>query len=212
MKHYWDREIEKFDKIYENEKNILERFIDIFRKDVIFERAEIVFRFAGKLDSNSTVVDLGCGTGRQAIKLARMGFKVYGFDISERAIELARSQIKDEKINLDFENCDVVKKEYPECELIVGLGLMDYLTTDEILLILRQIKQLNCRFIFSFPYRCIKSYIRFLYRYLTGTKIYFHSPEEISELFRSVGIDNVKMISENLSASVVAHNFDEKPV
>jgi len=207
MKHYWDREIEKFDRIYEKEKNIIERFIDIFRKGVILERAEIAYKFAKKLNTNSTIIDLGCGTGRQAIKLAQMGFKVYGFDISERAIELARSHIKDKNINVVFESCDVVKKEYPQCELIIGLGLMDYLSNDEISLILKQVKKLNCKFIFSFPRRCAKGYIRYIYRYLTGTRIYLRSPKEISEHFLLSGINNLNMISEKLGASIVIHNF-----
>jgi len=208
MKNYWDKEIDKFDKIYEEKKNIIEKFIDIFRKDIILERASIVYRFAETLDKNATIVDLGCGTGRQAIKLAQMGFKVYGFDISERAIELARLKIKDEKLNVIFENCDVIKMEYPQCELIIGLGLMDYLSDDKILHILKQVKKLNCKFIFSFPCRCTKSYIRFLYRYLTGTKIFLRSPKEIIEQFLLSGINNVNIISEKLGASIIVHNFE----
>lgn len=207
MTHYWNKEIEKFDKIYEDKKNILERFIDIYRKDVILERANIVFKFAEKLNKNSAIVDLGCGTGRQSVQLAQMGFKVHGFDISERAIELAKLQVKDKEISVTFEQCDIVNKEYPQCDLIIGLGLMDYLTDYEILLILKQVKNLNCKFIFSFPYKCVKSYVRYIYRRLSGTKIFLTTPEQISKKFLSAGIDNVNIISENLGASIVIHNF-----
>jgi hypothetical protein len=86
---------------------------------------------------------------------------------------------------------------------------MDYLTDHEVLLILKQVKNLNCKFIFSFPYKCVKSYLRYIYRQLTGTKIFLSTPEEISKKFLSAGIDNVNMISENLGASIVFHNFQE---
>lgn len=37
------------------------------------------------------VLDVGCGTGRHALELARRGIATHGIDISERFIELARS-------------------------------------------------------------------------------------------------------------------------
>ena len=39
-----------------------------------------------------TVLDLGCGTGNDAVRLARAGFRVTGFDFSEKAIGLADSK------------------------------------------------------------------------------------------------------------------------
>jgi 2-polyprenyl-3-methyl-5-hydroxy-6-metoxy-1,4-benzoquinol methylase len=208
MKQYWDSEIEKFDRIYGEEKGVFEQFVDLFRKDIILERAKIVFELAGRLEKGATVIDIGCGTGRQAITLAQMGFRVYGFDISKRAIELAKLRIKGNEMNVTFEQCNIVQKKYPECDMIVGLGLMDYLNTDEISLIVKQIKELNCKFVFSFPCKCPKSYLRYIYRKLSGTSIFLLSPKEIIGLFSQNGIDNVKVISDNLGASIVVHNFE----
>jgi 2-polyprenyl-3-methyl-5-hydroxy-6-metoxy-1,4-benzoquinol methylase len=42
-----------------------------------------------------TAVDLGCGTGANAIALARKGWTVTGIDWSERAIEIARKEAAD---------------------------------------------------------------------------------------------------------------------
>ncbi len=208
MKHYWDKEIEKFDKIYGETKNPLEKFMDLFRKDFILERAQIVYGLSEKLNRGATIVDLGCGTGRQSIELAKRGFKVYGFDISERAVELANRQAKAMELEIPFEKSDIVKKAYPQCDLIIGLGLMDYLKDDEAIQILKQVSELKCKFFFSFPYKSLKSYVRYIYRRLSGTKIYLHSPEEIIAIFSSVGIKDVKIISENLGASIVFHNLD----
>jgi ubiquinone/menaquinone biosynthesis C-methylase UbiE len=43
-----------------------------------------------RLKPASSVLDVGCGTGRHAHELARRGFVVHGVDISERFIEIAR--------------------------------------------------------------------------------------------------------------------------
>lgn len=208
MKHYWDKEIDKFDKIYEDTKNPLEIFMDLFRKDFILERAKIVYALTEKLEKGAVIVDLGCGTGRQSIELAKRGFRVYGFDISERAVELANAQAGAMDLQVVFEKGDIVNKEYPECDLIIGLGLMDYLKDEEVVRILKQVNKLKCKFFFSFPYNCMKSYVRYIYRRLSGTTIYLHSPEEIKALFSSAGIEDVKIIEENLGASMAFHNFD----
>lgn len=40
----------------------------------------------------STVLDLGCGTGKHAVELAKLGFSVHGVDISEPMLKLARQR------------------------------------------------------------------------------------------------------------------------
>src|SRR5215510_15203422 len=41
-------------------------------------------------DPGSTMLDLGCGTGRHARRLAARGFTVTGLDLSERSLRHAR--------------------------------------------------------------------------------------------------------------------------
>ena len=54
------------------------------------------------------VLDLGCGTGRHAIELARLGFAVCGIDASRRMIAHARARIPAElAAQLGFETGDV---------------------------------------------------------------------------------------------------------
>ncbi len=43
------------------------------------------------------VLDVGCGTGRHAIELARRGIDVHGVDISQRFVDIARSRSSDER-------------------------------------------------------------------------------------------------------------------
>jgi 2-polyprenyl-3-methyl-5-hydroxy-6-metoxy-1,4-benzoquinol methylase len=50
----------------------------------------------------SLILDIGCGTGRHSLELARRGYKVTGFDLSENMIKKATSTAKKEKLKIDF--------------------------------------------------------------------------------------------------------------
>ncbi len=51
------------------------------------------------LKSSDTIVDFGCGSARHAIRLAKRGFSVQGFDFSESAIDLARAAVAEARLS-----------------------------------------------------------------------------------------------------------------
>ena len=55
---------------------------------------EIVSMIESGKVSIGRALDLGCGTGTNAIYLARQGFEVTGIDISRRAISLAKRKVR----------------------------------------------------------------------------------------------------------------------
>jgi 2-polyprenyl-3-methyl-5-hydroxy-6-metoxy-1,4-benzoquinol methylase len=52
-------------------------------------------------------LDLGCGTGTNAIMLARHGWKVTGVDFAPKAIRTARRKAASMGLKIDFHNADV---------------------------------------------------------------------------------------------------------
>ncbi len=48
------------------------------------------------------ILDLGCGTGRHLVFLSRMGFEMYGFDASPRALSLAQQWLDEEGLTADI--------------------------------------------------------------------------------------------------------------
>ena len=56
------------------------------------------------------VLDLGCGTGRHTIALARSGFRVYGIDISEEGIRQTKEWLRQENLEAALEVRDIYKR------------------------------------------------------------------------------------------------------
>ena len=63
---------------------------------------------AGKL-TGSSVLEIGCGTGTNAIALARRGFRVTATDIVDQAIQTARDKARVAGVNVDFRVADALR-------------------------------------------------------------------------------------------------------
>lgn len=59
---------------------------------------------------DKVVLDLGCGTGRNANYLADIGNKVIGIEISKTALNLAKIRAKDLGVDLDYRLGDIGEK------------------------------------------------------------------------------------------------------
>ena len=63
---------------------------------------------AGKL-TGKTVLEIGCGTGTNAVELARRGFHVTAADIVDQAIKTARDKARAANVTVDFRVADVMQ-------------------------------------------------------------------------------------------------------
>ena len=71
-----------------------------------------------------TALDLGCGTGTNAIYLAQRGLQVVGVDFTLKAIEAARAKAKRANVSVDFHLGDVTRLDYlsEPFDLILDVG------------------------------------------------------------------------------------------
>ena len=74
---------------------------EIFKRDgrVFPEPAPLVMDFAALLETRSckTALDLGCGTGRHVVHLAKQGFFAVGLDNSPTGLHLTREWLENKK-------------------------------------------------------------------------------------------------------------------
>ncbi|WP_298504546.1 class I SAM-dependent methyltransferase [uncultured Sphaerochaeta sp.] len=57
-------------------------------------------------DKSLTILDVGCGTGRHTIELAKRGYTVTGIDLSEAQLKRAKEKAEREKLNIPFLQAD----------------------------------------------------------------------------------------------------------
>jgi 2-polyprenyl-3-methyl-5-hydroxy-6-metoxy-1,4-benzoquinol methylase len=100
-----------------------------------------------KLPKGAAILDVGCGTGRHSVALARHGFCVTGVDLSEHMLEKARARAAeaDTKVTFiqhdaaTFESEPVFEAAIGLCEGAMGLLGQDDDTIDRDLAVLRNI-------------------------------------------------------------------------
>ena len=66
----------------------------------------------GLLKSKGVALDLGCGEGRDAKILARIGYNVIAVDKNKDILEKKKSNKKIRTINQNIEDVDILKKKY----------------------------------------------------------------------------------------------------
>lgn len=115
---------ERFIKHYQN------GFMPWVHENPDFNLVEIVENWPIKV---CNVLEVGCGTGIDAIWLSQQGFQTTAFDLSPIAIEIARENAIKHKAEVDFQICDFVNDELKSNEygLVFDRGVFHGIETEE---------------------------------------------------------------------------------
>jgi ubiquinone/menaquinone biosynthesis C-methylase UbiE len=71
----------------------------------------------------ASVLDVGTGTGRGAISLARRGARVTGIDASTQMLDLARQRARDESLSIEFTQGDAHRLDFEDGSFDVAVSL-----------------------------------------------------------------------------------------
>ena len=83
--------------------------------------------FFGKV-KDKDILDLGCGTGRHAITLAKKGAKVTAIDFTNAMIKRAKDKAKKARLDIDFEKADITKySSKKKFDLIISMLVQDHI-------------------------------------------------------------------------------------
>jgi len=123
MKKWYEELFTNYASKYENEV-----FTQGTLEEVDFIEKEINY------DKNCKILDIGCGTGRHDVELAKRGYNVTGIDLSESMIAKAREKAQRAGINLNLQQADARKLQFEnQFNLVIMLceGAFPLMETDE---------------------------------------------------------------------------------
>ncbi|HEY2093248.1 MAG TPA: class I SAM-dependent methyltransferase [Thermoanaerobaculia bacterium] len=70
-----------------------------------------IVRLAARGGFAGTVLDVGCGTGENALHVAALGLPVFGVDVAETALAIAREKARERGIDAEFLAADALHLE-----------------------------------------------------------------------------------------------------
>lgn len=123
MKQWYEELFENYALSYDRES-----FTQGTVQEVDFIEQELGF------DKTVTILDVGCGTGRHAIELARRGYTVTGVDLSESQLARARQKALQADVTVSFVRRDARDLDYMEAfdvALLTCEGAFPLMETDE---------------------------------------------------------------------------------
>jgi 2-polyprenyl-3-methyl-5-hydroxy-6-metoxy-1,4-benzoquinol methylase len=123
MKQWYEELFENFANGYDNEP-----FTKGTSGEVDFIENEIDF------NKNSRILDVGCGTGRHSIELAKRGYSVTGIDLSQSLLSKAGKIAEENKLKIDFIRKDARDFNFNESfdlAILICEGSFPLMETDE---------------------------------------------------------------------------------
>lgn len=89
----WNRIFKKQGKIFLKPQENIPKIVKLFKKK-----------------GAKKVLDLGCGSGRHIVYLAKRGFEVYGIDIAPEGIKITKDWLRKEKLKANLKIGNIYKK------------------------------------------------------------------------------------------------------
>ena len=205
VRRYFDAEAERFDAIYRSDKGLTQRVVDRLFRTVIHRRFALTLELCGDV-KGKRVLDVGCGSGRYAIELARRGAEVVGLDFAPAMVEMSTQRASEAGLS---DRCTFEVAEFLEwCEphhfdICLGIGFFDYIAEPQRFLAkMRQITE--GQGVFSFPVRwTVRSLTRRLRLSMNRCPVHFYDGTQVEGLLRDSGWEGGEV--HRLSRDYLAH-------
>lgn len=168
----WDQAVDAWDDFLETGKD--------FHKDLIIAPATLAL-IPPASSPDQKALDLCCGEGYYARELRALGYAVYGVDISERMIELARTKAPDVAYSCsDASNLGAFADGSITLALC-GMGLMDAPNWEEIVGEVHRILKPGGQFVFSILHPCFSFVKGGWHQDKSGNRPYFKMDDYFAE-------------------------------
>jgi 2-polyprenyl-3-methyl-5-hydroxy-6-metoxy-1,4-benzoquinol methylase len=175
-----------YESLYENYARKYDK--ECFAQGTVGE-CDFVEQEAGR-DKSIKIIDIGCGTGRHSIELAKRGYTVTGVDLSESQLARAREKAKEAGVTIDFQNHDARNLPFKgafDVAIMLCEGGFSLMETDE----------MNFE-ILKNATKALKDKGKFIFTTLNGLFPLFHSVNEFYKSAQKEGQSQCKECSFDL--------------
>jgi len=191
----WYEEKHKIKKKYLGVKDLYKSWAKEYDTDVnlaIFleeKQTKKIFRW-----KNKDILDLGCGTGRYAISLAKKN-NVTALDFSKEMLKIAKNKAKKQKVKINFKQGDIVKyKPKQKYDIILSMLVQDHIKDIKPLInVIGKASKIGTELFITnmHPYHTYKAVVlnnsRGQIRFTQTTNQYYHPLEEYLKLLGKKG-------------------------
>jgi SAM-dependent methyltransferase len=135
-----------------------------------------------ELKSGDSILDVGCGSGRDLVWFQKQNFKVTGFERSAGLVELARIQTACEIIKGDFETYDFSQHSF---DALMLCGSLVHIAPDRLVIVLGNI--IKCLRTKGIVFISLKEG-RAPYSKADGRIYYLWSDQDLREMFNKINL------------------------
>ena len=208
VKDFFSGYAEDFDSIYGDGKprNLFNRITDKLFRQSMYERYKRTIDFLTKSDVK-TILDVGCGSGRYALDLAKNGMTVTGVDLAQEMLNIAQSNSQ----KAGFENNTYLVGSYFDIKIdkkhdaAILMGLFDYISNPEELFT-KLNKDTSKYVLASFPKSGgILGWQRKVRYNMRNCQLFYYSRESLEELMRVSGIENYEIQDNHREYFLIAN-------
>jgi 2-polyprenyl-3-methyl-5-hydroxy-6-metoxy-1,4-benzoquinol methylase len=197
----------RFDAIYEDDKNMVSRWVDGVWRGVVRRRFDLTMEKLRPQDGK-TVLDVGCGSGRYCVAYAQSGAeRVVGVDFAETMIDLANEYAGRAGVS---DRCEFRAGRFPDVpgggpfDVCTAMGFFDYIAEPGA--ILSHMREMTrSTMILSFPkskeWRAPVRRLRFR---LIGCPLFLYTKDEVEKALSEAGIDDYEIIVLDRDYIVIA--------
>ncbi len=194
IERYFQQRAEQFDALYRQDSR-WRYYVNRVVRRALFERARLAL--AEMEGREFTVLDVGCGPGRNSVAFAQAGGRVTGVDFSARMIALARqfSRAHGVEGQCEFVQADFLEHEFAgKFDYVVALGVFDY-AGDARAMLAKMCRLARRKVMASFPgVSPVRAPLRKLRYALRACPVHFYTKKELAAICADAGVQDSRLI------------------
>jgi ubiquinone/menaquinone biosynthesis C-methylase UbiE len=198
VESYFDGNSTNWDEIYSTEGGAFYNYLNRRLRKGVYNRAKRTLEIvSAEKERVSSLLDIGCGSGRLAVPLAAMGIHVTGIDFAKSMIDLAIEHARNNKVeeNTTFIPADFMKYPFPpnSFDISIAMGVFDYIADPKEFM--EKMKSVTSYMMLAtYPIKgTLRSYIRKIRLNLKNCPVYYYSKEMVLDLLATMNITNFQI-------------------